>query len=246
MARLSPPHHQRFSQAASLGLTYGGGEANVCISLAYMGLEACHVTRFPDHMVGRAATQYLRHHGVDTRHIQYGAQKMGIYYLEQGAGHRASEIVYDRAGSSFAQASPELFDWSAILQGADWFHWSGITPGISQGAADSCLEAIQTANKLGIRVSGDVHSRKSLWRYGKTPQEVLPALMAGSDYLLGGAFDFATFVESIEPTDDFSTTGTKLSAHYHRMVGLIDKDRDISSESHNRIQLGRATWMEKK
>ena len=236
MLRLSTPGNQRFSQADSLDITYGGGEANVGISLSYLGLEATHVTRFPGHMVGKAATQYLRKHGVNTDQVLYGGQKMGSYFMEVGAGHRASEIAYDRAGSSFSEIELGMIDWKSVLEGADWFHWSGITPAISQGAADSCLAAIETANELGVKVSGDVHSRKSLWQYGKTPKEIMPALLNGSDYLIGGAFDFASIFDEFDLDDNMVTTTEKLKARCSRLKGLIDKDREILSASYNRIR----------
>ena len=236
MLRLSTPGNQRFSQATALEVTYGGGEANVAISLSYLGLSALHVARFPDHMVGRAVSQYLRKHGVDTSYILNGGKKMGSYFMEVGAGHRASEIVYDRAGSSFSEIQPDMVDWSKILADADWFHWSGITPAISQTVADTCLEAIQIANELGVKVSGDVHSRKSLWQYGKSPKDIMPALLRGSDYLIGGAFDFASIFTDIGEEEDMITTRTKLTSHCPRLIGLIDKDRDILSASHNRIR----------
>lgn len=236
MMRLSPPDHRRFTQTNRLDLTFGGGEANVGISLAYCGLEACHITQFPDNMLGKAAVQYLQQHWVDTSQIPLEGNKMGSYFMEVGAGHRASEIVYDRTGSSFASIIPHKFDWLSILEGADWFHWSGITPAISLGAAQACLDAIKAANSLGVKVSGDVYSRKSLWQYGKSPQEVLPDLVMRSNYLFGSSFDFAPLFQDINVKDDQITTGKKLTAHCSQLIGLIDKDREILSASHNRIR----------
>ncbi len=236
MLRLSPPDHRKFVQSNTLEMTFGGGEANVAISLAYLGLEACHVTQFPENMIGKAAVQYMRQHWVDTSHIALEGDKMGTYFMEVGAGHRASEIVYDRERSAFAYINPDKFDWHSILEGADWFHWSGITPAISQGAAKACLNAINAANDLGVNVSGDVHSRKSLWQYGKTPQEVMPELIAGSNFLFGSAYDFAPLFDDVEIDDDLSVTAQKLEVHCPRLVGLMDKDREILSASHNRIR----------
>lgn len=236
LMRLCPPDHQKFAQSKNLEMTFGGGEANVSISLAHMGLEACHVTQFPDNLLGRAATQYLRQYWLDTSYVSLKGDKMGSYFMEVGAGHRASEIVYDRTKSSFADIEPEKIDWSYILEGADWFHWSGITPAISEGAARTCLDAIEVANDLGVKVSGDVHSRKSLWQYGKAPQEIMPTLIARSNYLFGSSFDFAPLYQEIKSDDDLTTTGEKLMKHCPHLMGLIDKDREILSASHNRIR----------
>lgn len=242
MLRLSPPDHRKFTQSDTLEMTFGGGEANVAISLAYLGLDACHVTCFPDNMIGKAAVQYMRQHGIETDQIALDGNKMGTYFMEVGAGHRASEIVYDRADSAFANIDPDQLDWHSILEGADWFHWSGITPAISEGAAKACLNAIRAANDLGVKVSGDVHSRKSLWQYGKTPQEVMPALIAGSSFLFGSAFDFTPLFDEVEADDDLSVTAGKLATHCPHLIGLIDKDREIINASHNRI---RGKYLEK-
>lgn len=236
MLRLSPPDRRKFAQSNSLEMTFGGGEANVAISLAYLGMDACHVTQFPENMIGKAAIQYMRQHWIDTSNIALEGDKMGTYFMEAGAGHRASEIVYDRSGSAFAQIDPAKFDWHSILEGADWFHWSGITPAISDVTAEACLDAIKAANELGVNVSGDVHSRKSLWQYGKTPQEVLPALIKGSNFLFGSAFDFAPLFDDITVNDDLMVIAQKLTTHCPHFKGLIDKDREILSASHNRIR----------
>jgi len=135
MMRLSPPGHAKFPQATHLELAYGGGEANVAISLAYLGLSAAHVTRFPDNLIGRSATQFLRHHWLDSSHVIYGDQLMGKYFLEKGAVHRSSKVVYEREGSAFSKIQPGMLDWSLIFKDAHWFHWTGITPAISEGAA---------------------------------------------------------------------------------------------------------------
>ena len=189
MMRFSPPGYAKFSQATTVELAYGGGEANVAISLAYFGLDAFHVTCFPDNLVGRAATQYLRHHWLHTKYITYGEGRMGKYFLEKGAVHRPSEVVYERDSSAFSKIRPEMFDWERILRNADWFHWTGITPGIAQGTADACGDAIKVANKLGVPVSVDVHSRKNLWQYGKDKKEIMPQLVDGCDVVIASPFD---------------------------------------------------------
>ncbi len=149
MLRLSPPGFQRFVQARSLDVVYGGGEANVAASLAHYGLPVEYVTRLPDNDIGDACLSYLRQYGVGTSYVVRGGERLGIYFLEVGAAQRGSKVIYDRAGSSFATIEPGMIDWQAVFADADWFHWTGITPAISEGAADVCLEAAQTAKADG-------------------------------------------------------------------------------------------------
>src|SRR5579871_3991157 len=137
MMRLSPPLHQRFLQATSLDVHYGGSEGNVAVALAHLGTSAECVTRFPDNEFGRAAVAHFRAHGVSTEHILLGGERLGIYFLEQGAAHRSSKVIYDRFDSAFAKLDPSMFQWEEILQQASWFHWSGITPALSKSAADA-------------------------------------------------------------------------------------------------------------
>ena len=236
MMRFSPPGYAKFSQATTVELAYGGGEANVAISLAYFGMDAFHVTRFPDNLIGRSATQYLRHHWLHTKHISYGEGRMGKYFLEKGAVHRPSEVVYERDNSAFSKIKPEMFDWKRILRKADWFHWTGITPGISQGAADSLGEAIRTANELGVPVSVDVHSRKSLWQYGKGKEEVMPELVKGCDVVIASPYDMQDNLGVASATDDLATASEKLKKAFPRINKVIDKNREALSASHNRIQ----------
>jgi 2-dehydro-3-deoxygluconokinase len=186
MLRLSPPSHQRFAQASSLDVVYGGGEANVAVALAQLGHDSVYVTRLPAHEWGQAVAMHLRKYGVDTRHTVFGGEKLGLYFLENGAANRASKVIYDRANSAFSEIRPGMIDWEAILAGATWFHWCGITPAVSEGAAHVCLEAIQTANRLGITVSTDLNYRANLWKYGKKPVEVMPQLVEGCDLMLAG------------------------------------------------------------
>jgi 2-dehydro-3-deoxygluconokinase len=147
MLRLSTPGHERFNQAQHFDATYAGAEANVAVSVASFGLPAEHVTVFPDNDLGKAAVQSLKRFEVVTDNIQFGLGRMGVYFLENGAVHRASRIIYDRFDSAFALLDPASLDWKNILKEAAWFHWTGITPAISQNAADACLEAIQIAHE---------------------------------------------------------------------------------------------------
>lgn len=206
MLRLATPGYLRFSQTNELSATFGGGEANVAISLANYGMDAEFVTRLPENDIAAACVKDLHKHGVKTDHIVYGGDRMGIYFLETGAVARASKVVYDRAHSAISEIKPGMIDWEQVLAGADWFHWTGITPAISQGAADVCLEAIQTANRLGIPVSCDLNYRKNLWKYGKKASEVMPDLVAGCDIILGNEED-AEKVFGIKP-EGFDVTAT--------------------------------------
>lgn len=236
MMRLSPPGFAKFSQTTTVELAYGGGEANVAISLAYFGMDAFHVTRFPDNLVGRSATQYLRHHWLHTKYISYGEGRMGKYFLEKGAVHRPSEVVYERDNSAFSKVEPDMIDWRKILRNADWFHWTGITPGISQGAADSCKQAIEIANELNVPVSVDVHSRKNLWQYGKKKEDIMPDLVSNCDVVIASPFDMQENLGLANETDDLTTASLKLKKRFPRVKKVIDKKREALSASHNRIQ----------
>ncbi len=191
MLRLTTPGNLRFSQATSFHANFGGGEANVAVSLANFGREVQFVTRLPHNDLADAAIRELKGLGVDTCEILRGGEKMGIYFVETGAVSRPSKIIYDRAYSAMAEVSPDMFDWDKIFEGAEWFHWTGITPAISAGAAEVCLQAIRVANKKGIIVSTDLNYRKNLWKYGKAAQEVMPEMVRGCDVILGNEEDAA-------------------------------------------------------
>ena len=219
MLRLSTPGYLRFGQAKQFDATYGGGEANVAVSLANYGMDAKFVTRLPENDIAKACLRDLRSYGVDTSSIVYGGDRLGIYFLETGAVARPSKVVYDRANSSIATIKPGDIDWKKVLEGADWFHWTGITPALSQGAADVCLEAIKAANAMGITVSCDLNYRKNLWKYGKKASEVMPALVEGSDVILGNEED-ADKVFGIKPEGfDVTSTGGQIDQRGFQSVG---------------------------
>jgi 2-dehydro-3-deoxygluconokinase len=239
MMRLMPPGYALFSQTDSLELTFGGGEANTAISLAYFGIKASHVTRFPNNALGKAGAQYLRRHWLDTEDIIYGGQEMGIYFLEMGAVHRSSNIVYDRAYSAFAAIKPEMFNWKIILKGASWFHFTGITPALSQGAADTCLEAVKTARKLGISVSMDLGYRSNLWNYGKTPQLILPDLVAECDVVIAGKKDILEVLneDKLEKTKlNFSSACNLLMQTFPNIKKVAHKKRESLNASYNKLR----------
>ena len=175
MLRLAPENYLRFVQSDRLEATFGGAEANVAVSLANYGLDAMFVTKLPTHEIGQAAVNSLRKYGVNTSKIVRGGERVGIYYCEKGASQRPSKVIYDRAHSSIATAEERDFDWKNILNGADWFHFTGITPALSEDVAKICLAAVKEAKKQGITVSCDLNFRKKLWskeQAGKTMGEI--------------------------------------------------------------------------
>ncbi len=236
MMRLSPPGYEKFSQASSFELVYGGGEANVAISCAYLGMKAAHVTRFPDNALGKVATQFLRKHWLSTEHVIYGDTMMGKYFLEKGAVHRPSEVIYEREGSAFSLIQPSMVNWEEVLKDADWFHWTGITPAISEGAYQCCLDAIKTANKLGITVSGDINSRSNMWKYGKTMQEVIPTLVEHCDVVITSSRGILEMFELGQPQDKFHDLAIALIDLFPNVEKVVKKTRRMLSASHNQIQ----------
>lgn len=243
MLRLSPPGFQRFTQARSFDVVYGGGEANVAVSLAGLGIHADFVTRLPANDIGEACLSFLRATGVGTTHVLRGGDRLGIYFLEMGAVQRGSKVVYDRAGSSFATLTPGMIDWEAALTGATWFHWTGITPAVSAGAAAVCLEAVQTARRMGITVSCDLNYRKNLWKWGKKASEVMPELVSYADVAIGNEED-AEKVFGIKAPDVEVTTGkvdadayrhvtSELSSRFPQLKTIAITLRGSVSASHN-------------
>lgn len=243
MLRLATPRNERFCQSAHFEATYGGGEANVAVSLANYGIHSSFVTRLPKNDLGAACRMELQKYGVNVSSIVEGGDRLGIYFLETGAVARASKVVYDRAHSAFAEVKPEMFNWEEILRGAGWFHWTGITPAVSQGAADACLEAIRTANRMGIPVSTDLNYRKNLWKYGKKAHEVMPALVEGCDVVLGNEED-AEMVLHIRPegvdvtgghvdAEAYRSVSQQIMARFPRVKKVITTLRGSVSASHN-------------
>ena len=167
MLRLAPEGYSRFVQAESYGATFGGGESNVAVSLANFGIDTAFVTKLPNHEIGQAAVNSLRRYGVDTSYITRGGNRVGIYFLEKGASQRPSKVIYDRAGSAIAEASREDFDWATIFEGAQWFHFTGITPALNDQLAAICLEACKAAKAAGVKISCDLNYRNKLWSIEK-------------------------------------------------------------------------------
>jgi 2-dehydro-3-deoxygluconokinase len=190
MLRLTAPHVRRFSQANEFIATYGGSEANVAVSLANLGIPTEFVTRLPDNAMARACVDTLRAYGLGTEGIVYGGKRMGIYFLESGAAFRSSNVVYDREDSAFTTLHPGMIDWETIFADAGWFHWSGIAAALSQEGADVCLEALETANRMGLTISCDLNFRKKLWNYGRTAFDIMQPLVQYSDVIFGAASEY--------------------------------------------------------
>ncbi len=217
MLRLTPPGYLRFSQASSFDVVYGGGESNVAVTLANYGLPVEFVSRIPSNDIGECAIMEMRKRGVGTKHIIRGGERLGIYFLEMGAVARGSKVVYDRAHSGMASIQAGMIDWEVVFKDAQWFHWTGITPALSQGTADANLEAIKVANKLGVTVSCDLNYRKNLWKYGKKSSEVMPELVAGCDVLLGNEEDAEKHFD-IHPEGVDVTKGNTMDAKAYKSV----------------------------
>jgi 2-dehydro-3-deoxygluconokinase len=181
MLRLKSPGYERLLQSPVLEASFGGGEANVAVSLAQFGLEAAYVTVLPANSIGEACIAFLRGKGVDTGLIQRGGTRMGLYYLEAGADQRPSKVLYDRAHSAIVDSSPDIFDWEHILEGAVWLHTTGIAPALSSNIARAVREAMQTARNKGLTVSCDYNYRKNLWKYGKDAPEVMREIVGLAD-----------------------------------------------------------------
>ena len=189
MLRLAPEGFLRFSQASSFDVVYGGGESNVAVSLANYGVPVDFVTRLPQNDIGQCAMMEMRKRGVGVDKIVWGGDRLGIYFLETGAVSRGSKVVYDRAHSAMAEIKPGMVDWKKVFEGVDWFHWTGITPAISQGAADACLEAVKAASELGVTISTDLNYRAKLWKYGGDREAIMTELTSYCDIILGNEED---------------------------------------------------------
>lgn len=246
MLRLSPPGFLRFSQAQSFDAVYGGGESNVAVSLANYGMPVDFVTRLPDNDIGRCAMMELRKRGVGTGHIQWGGERLGIYFLETGAVSRGSKVIYDRAHSAISTIKNGMIDWEAVFRDATWFHWTGITPAISQGAADVCKEAIEAANELGLTVSTDLNYRKKLWKYGKEPGDIMPGLVEGCDIILGNEEDaekhFGIHPETVDVTRGESVESEAYRSVCEQLMERFPRARKVITTLRGSISASHNTW----
>ena len=219
MLRLAPEGYFRFVQATALGATYGGGEANVAISLAHFGVDTAFVTKLPKHEIGQAAVNNLRQFGVDTSKIARGGDRIGIYFLEKGASQRASKVIYDRAGSAIAKATAADFNWDAIFEGAQWFHFTGITPALGDNVAGICMDALKAAKAKGITVSCDLNYRKNLWSKEKAG-EVMGRLVPFVDVCIANEED-ASDVFGIKAKDTDVSTGALSHEGYKEVAKTL-------------------------
>ncbi len=245
MMRLATPDFLRFGQSESLTATFGGGEANVAVSLAQFGLTVDYVTRLPENDFGKACMMELRRFGVGVDHIVWGGDRLGIYFLETGAVSRGSKVIYDRAHSAVSEIKPGMVDWDKVFDQAGWFHWTGITPAISQSAAEVCLEAIRIAGQKGITVSCDLNFRKNLWKYGKKASEVMPDLIAGTDIVLGNEEDAALVLgihpEGVEVTSGNVDAGAYVSVS-QQIMQRFPKVRQVITTLRGSVSASHNTW----
>jgi 2-dehydro-3-deoxygluconokinase len=243
MLRLATPDFLRFAQATEFEASYAGGEANVAVSLANYGIDTSFVSAVPKNDIGEAAISSLKSMSVGTSDIIKSGDRLGIYFLESGAVSRGSKVIYDRAGSSFAKLKKGAIDWNKVLEGATWFHWTGITPSVSEGAADACMEACEIAAKKGITISTDLNYRNKLWKWGKTAGEVMEKLVAHCDIILGNEED-ADMVFGIKPQGvdvksghvegaAYESVGKQLMAKFPKAKKVIITLRGSISASHN-------------
>lgn len=221
MLRLSPEGNRRFVQSDSFEVIYGGGEANVAVSCANYGHDAYFVTKLPTHEIGQAAINALRRYGVNTQYVARGGDRVGIYYAETGASMRPSKVIYDRAHSSIAEADPSDFDFDKIMEGATWFHWSGITPAISDKAAELTRLACEAAKRHGVTVSVDLNFRKKLWTSEKAISIMKP-LMKYVDVCIGNEED-AELCLGFKP-DANVEAGETGAAGYHKIFEQMAKE----------------------
>lgn len=245
MLRLATPGFERFGQSNMLQATFGGGEANVAVSLANYGVDVAFVSRLPQNDIAEACVIELRGLGVDTSQILREGDRMGIYFLEAGAVSRASKVIYDRSHSAISEIRPGMIDWEKVFEGAGWFHWTGITPAISQGAADTVKEAIEAANRLGLTVSTDLNYRKNLWKYGKTAREVMPGIVKGCDIILGNEEDAAMALD-IHPDGVDVTRGEVTADAYlsvsQKIMELVPRCKKVITTLRGSVSASHNSW----
>ena len=245
MLRLSPPGYQRFSQTNQFDVVYGGGESNVAVSLANYNVPVEFVTRLPENDLGLCALMEMRKRAVGTNHIIYGGDRLGVYFLETGAVNRGSKVIYDRANSAMSEIEPGMVDWKAVFQDAQWFHWTGITPAISQSAAAACLEAVKIASTMGLTVSTDLNYRSKLWKHEGDREKIMTELTSYCDIILGNEEDaekhFGIQPEGLDVTtqgeavnaDAFLSVCEQMQAKFPRAQKIITTLRGSISASHN-------------
>jgi len=247
MLRLSPPDFLRFSQANAFDVVYGGGESNVAVSLANYGVPSSFVSRLPNNDIGDCALMEMRKRGVNTDHILRGGDRLGIYFLETGAVSRGSKVIYDRAHSAMAEIKPGMIDWKTLFKNTSWFHWTGITPAISQGAADACLEAVKLASEMGVTISTDLNYRAKLWNYGGNREAIMTELTSYCDIILGNEEDAEKHF-GIKPENlDITKQGHEVKAEAFlsvckQMMRKFPKAKKVITTLRGSISASHNTW----
>ena len=237
MMRLAAPGYSRMGKTEKFIRSFAGAESNVAIALSHFEIPTTHVTRLPENELGKAAWKDLRRQGVHTDFVQFGPERMGLYFTETGVIHRSSQVLYDRFDSAFAHVKPQTFSWKTILQQANWFHWSGITPALSEGTSSVCVEALEACLQQQIPVSADINYRSNLWQYGKRAQDVMPKLVEKCDVVVGGVRDFEnslniscpTFEEACDQVNKkfpkvkciATTIRNEITSSHHQLYGLL-------------------------
>lgn len=245
LMRLTVPNNLRFSQSDSFRIDVGGSEANVAIALAQLGWGSCMLSALPDNEIGDRVYAELAQFNVDTKHIARVGERLGVYYLEEGRAIRSSRIVYDRANSSINDLTPEMIDWDQLFEDVSHLHWSGITPALSQNAADVCLKAVKLAADKDITISCDLHYRKNLWTYGKRPVEVIPGLIENSSIVLGDPSTIQVLtglkmpsseIANIDSSDQLIPDYRNLMSKFPRINYVSMLLRNIFSANHHKLQ----------
>ncbi|TDD95491.1 sugar kinase [Flavobacterium cellulosilyticum] len=244
LLRLSPPSHLRITQATSFDSYYGCAEANVAASLSKFGLPVKFVTAVPDNELGESSLSMLRSFGVNPI-VSVQGKRLGIYYFEQGASERPGKVVYDREDSSFSTLKMGMIDWRTIFKKANWFHWSGITPSLSQDLANLCKEALEVATEMGLTISADLNYRPKLWQYGKKANEIMPDLVQHCDLLLGGVDESESVLgvprNELDTDDIVFANWMKV---YPRLKNIVSTHRMDANASSNGISA--SLWNGKK
>ncbi len=245
MMRLTPPGFLRIEQTHSYDATFGGGEANVAFALARFGVPVEYVTRLPKNEIADSCIATLRAWGVGVDKIVRGGDRIGIYFLENGADQRGSKVVYDRAGSSISTIEKGMVDWKAVFADADWFHVTGITPAISKGAAEASIEAAATAKEMGLTVSCDLNYRAKLWKWGKPAGEVMAELVRYADVAIGNEED-ADKVFGIKAADTDVTSGKVEAARYEdvckQLVARFPGMKQVAITLRGSLSASHNTW----
>ncbi|GAL01709.1 sugar kinase [Nonlabens ulvanivorans] len=233
LMRLTVPDYKRLFQTVNFDVTFGGSEANVGVSLAHFGLDSTHITALPDHNLGERVERFLKLNGVSGEGIVRKEGRLGVYYLETGAMQRPSRIVYDRFDSTFVHLKEDEVNWEVVFKDASWFHYSGITPAISQNAADITLRALKEAKKRGVTTSGDINYRRNLWQYGKQPLDIMPGLVELTDVVIGGRVDLENCLGIQD--EDWQANCDKVLKKYPHIKAFSKTVRNAMTASRNEL-----------